>query len=236
MARSGRVPGEDEQRRARRAHRVQPRRRLVQPDQGSASGGRDRRRHRRQAAAVPRRVELPVPSRHQPGRLHHGVHGETVTDADLVRRRVRHGCTDTHRPDHGQSGADHDVNRRRSLVAAVAAIVLFAATGLLVSRALDPGESAELPSVPLAVEEEVAEEAAAVPAPGGGGGGGSARYATSKECPAMNNPEGSTGRRRANAGPFPTDGSVVLPHPRCLDYASLSSKSKKLFEKAEKKD
>ncbi len=99
------------------------------------------------------------------------------------------------------------IARQRS-AAALAAMILLASAVLLGSRVLTDDDPVTLPSVPLAIEEEVVATASPPAAPARPV---NRQYATSKECPEMDNPGGLRWDPSSNAGPFPTDGSIVMP-------------------------
>jgi LPXTG-site transpeptidase (sortase) family protein len=100
------------------------------------------------------------------------------------------------------------VRARRRFAAALAASVIFAGTTVLVARFFESREAVSLPS---SVVEDVVPATAP---PQDAGPGQIVHWETSKECPEMDNPGGLPWKRTANAGPFPTGGSVVLPSLR----------------------
>lgn len=93
------------------------------------------------------------------------------------------------------------MSARRVFAAALAAAVLFAATAILLVNLLEP-DPISLPSVPRTVAQP------ATPPPDEPE---RVVYATSDECPEMDNPGGLEWKRTADAGPFPTGGTVALP-------------------------
>lgn len=99
---------------------------------------------------------------------------------------------------------------RHEPFAAIASVVVLVAGSVLLATRSDEA-TAELPSVPAAVEATpppTAKPPARAPAP---------RFQTSAECPEMDNPGGLEWKPVADAGPFPTSGSVHLPS---LDVAA----------------
>lgn len=90
---------------------------------------------------------------------------------------------------------------RASLAVALAATLALASTAVFVARLLEPERVVALPSVP---SEPIAQQTSS-PGPE------QPKYATSVECPEMNNPGGLRWEPAANPGPFPTNGSVHLP-------------------------
>jgi sortase (surface protein transpeptidase) len=93
---------------------------------------------------------------------------------------------------------------RDAVTGVIALVVLAASTSLLAVRADDSNETIALPDAPAGPSVvSPAPDIAASPSP--------PKDATSTACPQMDNPGGLAWEPRADAGPRPTAGSVVLP-------------------------